>query len=202
MPVHCCPSFRTFPRICRIFAKSATNGDLLVKSCTANCLGAGGTWTSGWQANFPGGGLVGKPAVVSRGSGLIDIYVHGGDRRLYANQYYNGVAGSWSLVADGPLQWDPAKPDLYSPAAAARSSNYIEVFARGVGVSDSKLSVITWQSGSWGAWKVLGGVLVSAPATVSKVRDSARSDVAGTMTEETTFEGPIASGVWWKEYSP
>jgi hypothetical protein len=186
-----------------VFVKSSSNGDLLVKSCTANCLGASGTWTSGWQANFPNGGLVGKPAVVSRGSGLIDIYVHGGDHRLYANQYYNGVAGSWSLVANGPLQWDAARPDLFSPAAAARSSSYIEVFARGVGVGDDKLSVITW-TGTWSPWKVLGGVLASAPGTVSRVRDSARSDVAGVMAEETTFSNPptYAHGIWWKEYNP
>lgn len=185
-----------------IFVRALSGQDLLVRSCTANCNGGSGTWTAGWEAKFPNGGLVGRPAVVSRGSGLIDIYVHGGDHRLYANQYYNGVGGSWSLVANGPLQWDPTRPSLFSPAVAARSANYIEVFARGVGIPDNKLSVITWRSGAWDTFKVLGGVLASAPGTVSRVRDTPRSDVAVAMAEETTFNGPLAYGVWWKAYDP
>ena len=191
-----------------VFAR-ATNGALMVKSCTANCSAAQGMWTA-WSTPFAGGGLKGRPAVVSRGPNLIDIYVHGGDDQLYANWYHNGVAGNWSFVASGPLACarladgtcDSTKDDQYSPAVGARTDSQIDVFVRGAVTDDDKLSVISWQSGTWGSFKVLGGVLASGPGSISRVRGANRTDVVGVMNEEASFGTPLKSGVWWKEYNP
>jgi hypothetical protein len=191
-----------------VFARKSDNS-LMVNSCTGNCSAAQGAW-SGWSTPFSGGALKGRPAVVSRGPNLIDIYVHGGDDQLYANWYNNGVAGSWTFVAAGPLACarlvdgtcDSTKDDLYSPAAGARTSSQIDVYVRGAVKDDDKLSVISWNSGTWGSFNLLGGVLTSGPGTISRVRGSNRRDVVGAMNEEASYGASLKSGVWWKQYQP
>ena len=55
-----------------VFAKGSTDNYLYVKSCTANCSGNSGSWTN-WEAKFPNGAFLGRPAVVGY-SGAIDIF--------------------------------------------------------------------------------------------------------------------------------
>ena len=164
------------------------------RACSSGCNGASGNW-SNWKV-VPGGTFRGKPSAVSRAPGIIDVFVHGMDDRLWAITKHFNDWGSWNRVpVEGTLKWDPACPDCYSPAAASRSQKSIDVFVRGV---DDKLWITSW-NGNWSGYHPLGGVLRASPGTFSRVRTTNRVDVAINMREERTA-GNYVNGVWWKEY--
>jgi hypothetical protein len=175
-----------------------TDDRLYVKSCTANCYGDGGSWTA-WTA-FPGGTFRGKPAAVSRGNGLNDIFVHAMDDTLWATWFHSTGMGSWYNVlpaSSGTLRWDSSCPDCSSPAAASRGTNSIDVMVRG---QDDKAWITTWNGGAtWSGYGTVGGVLGASPGTVSRVRDSNRLDLLGIIREETTT-GTWTPAAWWKKY--
>jgi hypothetical protein len=168
-----------------------------VKSCTASCSGSNGTWTS-WQVAVPGATFRGKPAAISRGAGLIDIFVHGMDDHLWATWYNSSGPGSWYKGSDDTLGYDPTYPATTSPAASARTSDSLDVFVRG---TDSKMWVNSWNStsGVWSGFTALGGDLQSSPATVTRVRSTNRNDIVGFLQEETTAN-TWTLAPWWKEY--
>ncbi|MBN1612756.1 MAG: hypothetical protein JW940_39405 [Polyangiaceae bacterium] len=171
---------------------------LYVKSCTSGCTGGNrGSWTS-WQKRFGDATFRGVPAPVSRGAGLVDIFVHGDDHRIWGNSYHYGAPGSWYQVRPDLIGYNSSCPDCYSPAVTSRGSNMIDLVVRG---TDDQLWMANWVY-EWGAWNNyyrLGGVLKSSPAMASRVRSANRVDVVATMEEEQeayTFH----RGVWWKTW--
>jgi Astacin (Peptidase family M12A) len=182
-----------------VFVRGADN-QLYWKKCTASCNGAGGTW-SAWQA-IKGGTFKGKPTVVSRASGYLDVFVHGMDDRLWGIESINDVWSGWYLVnvpTGGTLKWDANCPDCSSPAAGSRGSGTIDVMVRGL---DDEMWITTWTGGStWTSFAPVGGVLSSSPGTVSRSRFTNRIDVAVIMPEENAGSD-FHYGVWWKEFTP
>lgn len=187
-----------------VFIRDSQN-HLLVKSCASGCTGGAAGFGASWRSDFPNGAFIGKPAVVTATANVVDIFVHGEDHRLYGNNYQsNNAAVGWYLVSNVPLGWkpSPANADLYSPAAATPVAGQIKVFARGVGTNDNMISVITGSAGTWGAWKVLGGNVVSSPGAVSNRLDAGRADLMAAMFEERSYDGGYdggSLGIWWKE---
>jgi hypothetical protein len=173
----------------------AGNDMIYHKWCGANCSGASGSW-SGWDV-LGTGTFRGKPAVTTRSNGTIELFGHGMDDNLWQMRF-SGSWGSWSQVpANGTLRFDAGCPDCNSPAAGSRGLNNIEVYVRG---TDDKVWLTTWNGSSWsGGYTALGGVLTSSPATVSRVRDSNRSDLVVVMAEERSLNAPKHYGTWWKQ---
>lgn len=62
---------------------------------------SGGVWSpsqTGWNyLGYPGGSVyvAGDPAINTRGSGMLDVYVRGTDDHLWQKSYASGVWGSW-----------------------------------------------------------------------------------------------------------
>ncbi len=183
-----------------------TDNKLYWRKCTANCMGNTGTW-SAWKV-IPGGTFRGKPTAVSRGVGLIDVFVHGnGDKKLYGVTNYSDVWTGFFLVkADPVLRWDDSCPDCSSPAAMSRGTNKLDVLVRG---DDDQMWITSWNNtlSSWTGYKATGGVLTSSPAGISTVRTTDRIDAFAVMAEERTVSPPpsneriFAYGAWWKQYT-
>ena len=177
-----------------------TDNQLYHKSCTANCNGSAGIWTS-WMVR-PGATFRGKPAAVSRGTGHLHVFIHGEDGKLYGINNDNDIWTDWYLVptdTPGTLRWDPRCPDCSSPAAASRGNSNLDVFIRGW---DEKLWATSWNGGStWSSYLPLGGVLSSSPGTVTRMRGSDRVDLAAGMIESRNLCS-VQHGIWTKHFSP
>jgi hypothetical protein len=84
-------------------------------------------------------------------------------------------------------------------ASSGRGGNPCDLYVRG---EDDKIWWSTWSSGqTWTAFKPLGGVLVSSPATATKSTNVNRRNVVASMPEERSVN-EIRNGLWWKEYAP
>ncbi|MBN1610074.1 MAG: hypothetical protein JW940_25840 [Polyangiaceae bacterium] len=173
------------------------DGRLWVNSCSKDCEGNTGTWTD-WSEPFGPETFRGVPAPVSRGVGMIDLFVHGTDDTIWGTSYDAGEAGDWYLVLPEVVGHNPSYEDCYSPAATSRGAQMIDIVVRG---TDDQLWMANWVD-EWGEWLPyyrLGGVLKSAPATVSRARASDRVDVVAIMEEEREA-GAWQRGVWWKAW--
>lgn len=98
-----------------------------VRSCdSASCLSAGsfGIW-----AVAPGGTFSGSPAAVARVPGLIEVFVHGMDDRLWMTSYTGTWNGYWAIPG-GTLGVGS------SPAVTSWSGHKLDVFVIG---TDSRL---------------------------------------------------------------
>jgi hypothetical protein len=182
------------------------------RKCTASCVGNTGTW-SGWSKVL-GGQFHGKPAVVSRGSGILDVFVHGGDDKLYGVEQLNNTWGSYYLVTPGVVfkPWSADCPDCTSPAAVARGSGMLDVIIRG---NDDQAWIISWVSPAttWGPFLPIGGVLKSpdpdpsarslgsSPTAASRATPTNRIDLFTIMGEERDA-GDFRYGPWWKALTP
>ena len=101
-----------------------------------------------------------SPAVVSRGTELLDVFVRGLNNGLLTRRY-DGNSQGWSPV------WEtvPGGLTLTSAPAAVWRQGQIDVFARG---PDNALWHTWRENGTWvGRWESLGGVLTSAPTVAS-----------------------------------
>jgi hypothetical protein len=192
-----------------VLVKGADNF-LYWKKCTASCMGNAGTWSS-WSV-VPGGQFHGRPAAVSRGSGVVDVFVHGGDDKLYGVEQLNNSWGSYYLVTPGIVfkPWSAACPDCTSPAAVARGSGMLDVIIRG---NDDQAWIISWVSPAttWGPFMPIGGVLRSpdpltpsmgsSPTAASRATPTNRLDLFTIMGEERDA-GDFRYGPWWKALTP
>ena len=164
-----------------------------------DCSVTSGNWSS-WQLVTSNGVFRGKPAAVGRQLGVIDVFVHGFDDRLWGIEHSGGGWGGFYPVgAGGMLAWKSSAPDLYSPAVGASSATRLDVIYRGY---DGMTWTQSWNwdgSGNWHPAWVIGGVPTSSPATVTRVRSSARIDVVATMAEERQV-GTFVQTLWWKQY--
>lgn len=119
------------------------------------------------------------------------------DDKLWQIHFNGSGWGSWTQVpANGTLRFDSACPDCNSPAAGSRGASNIDVYVRG---TDDKVWLTTWNGSTWSGYNALGGVLTSSPATVTRVRDTARSDLIVIMSEERAAGASKHFGAWWKK---
>ncbi|MDQ6614455.1 MAG: DUF3152 domain-containing protein [Actinomycetota bacterium] len=127
----------------------------------------GGLWWStdrqGWVAlgSPPATTVVGDPAAVSWADGRIDVFVRGGDNRLW--QQWTSCGGcQWSgwfkpVGDEGTL----ASP----PTATSWGPGRIDVFVRGI---DGGVYQRFWDTSAWdGSWLPRGGVTAGRPAAAS-----------------------------------
>lgn len=174
----------------------AQDDRLYHKSCSASCSGNSGTWSE-WLP-IEGATVRGKPAIVSRGPGHLDVFAHGMDGRIWTSSWADDRWGSWSaLPVTIPLYWDPNCPDCSSPSAGTRSSSSLDVYVRG---ADNRLWSASWsETAGWAEFVSRGGDLASSPATGSTARDLGQVDVIVIMTEDHGGSEPYRAP-WWKSY--
>ena len=163
----------------------ADDNKLYWNKCTANCSGAGGSW-SGWTA-IGGGELVrGKPAVVARTNGTFDVAVQNtsGQLRIMTN-----TSDSWSAwttidastLPNGAVKFDSLCPGCNSPALGARDAATTDVYVRG---QDDKVWLARCTSGSCTGFIALGGILRASPASVPKASTNGVGYLVIAMPEE------------------
>ncbi len=175
-----------------------TNDQLYWKKCTANCSGSAGTW-SGWSA-IAGGTFRGKPTAVGREVGVVDVFMHGMDDKLWGVELMNDSWGGFYLAtAAGSLKWDANCPDCSSPAVMSRGAGKLDVLIRG---QDDQMWVTSWASPApaWGGYSAVGGVITSSPTGIARARSTDRIDTFAVMPEERAA-GSLTYGPWWKEYT-
>jgi hypothetical protein len=94
--------------------------------------------------------------VASWGSGRLDVFAWGSDRRLWHKWYDGGAWSSWQNLG-GELTSDPT--------AVSWGDGRIDVFAKGG--SDQLVHKWFTRSDGWSGWQDLGGTLTSAPDVAS-----------------------------------
>lgn len=105
------------------------------------------------------------PTASSWGPGNIDVFCRGGNKALW-HAWWDG--SNWHGFEDlgGVIPaWErTGLPSGVPPAAVARQTNWVDVFALGM---DKGLYVKWWDGQKWSEWVDLGGVLTSPPAASS-----------------------------------
>jgi hypothetical protein len=118
---------------------------------------SGGVWTSE-NLGKPAASLLGDPAAVSTQPGTFDVFLQGGDSKLWRIAYN----GSWSSFSSF------ATPILVgSPAAVVRTPGTIDVAWRN---NSSQLAYMAWNGSSWGAIQTFtnpSGVSVASPPALA-----------------------------------
>jgi hypothetical protein len=165
------------------------------KTCIRNCKDRRGGWGD-WSI-VPNGNVIGKPSVVGRTDGVIDIMVHGTDGHLWWNLWDHGVWGGWARIRDKNLKFDAFCPDCSAPAVVSRGPGLVDALIRG---EDDQLWITSWQpsTASWSEFMPLGGVLRSSPSGTGRGGQSLDTFVI--MREERTLKQSVF-GVWWKHHS-
>lgn len=138
---------------------TAQSGDQLGIACMYN---AGcGPWFDWETLNSPGVGLLSgsHPSVFASSSNHLDVWMTGGDSRVWHRTWDGTAWQPWENGADKP----PPGATL-SPAAVTGNPGTLDVFVRG---GDSALWQRTWINGVWYAWHSLGGILTSEPTVAS-----------------------------------
>jgi hypothetical protein len=164
------------------------------KSCIRNCTSRRGGWGE-WEV-IPNGFVIGKPSVVGRAEGVIDIMVHGTDGHLWWNLWDHGTWGGWAKIGTKNLKWSPFCPDCTAPAVVSRGPGNVDALIRG---EDDQLWMTSWvpATASWSEFIPLGGVLTSAPSATG--RGGQGIDIFAIMKEERTLND-VRFGMWWKHH--
>jgi len=172
---------------------------LYQKTCSNNatCASDGGGWGP-WTVRGTGT-FWGTPAVDSRGTGLIDVFVHGKDHTLWGINYSNGWGSFYPLNNQGILFGNAASnqpcPDCSSPAATSRGANMIDIMIRG---TDDRVWITSWTGqATWPGFNPIGGQLSASPATVTRRRTTDRIDLVTVMLDTGSQGEP---SLWWKTY--
>jgi hypothetical protein len=187
-----------------LFVRGGDNA-LWMKSCSADCSGDPNAWTDWWQP-FGTETFWGVPAPLSDEFQTIHVFVHGWDHTIRGNWYFtDGTSGGYYYqVRPETVGFDASCEDCYSPAVfmrnVAANPFALDIVVRG---TDDQLWQMSWVEGEtewlWTPYQRLGGVLKSAPATVTRNRPVNRVDVVAIMDEEHEA-GTWESGVWWKAW--
>lgn len=187
------------PNVLNVFVRGANNR-LYWKSCTANCLGNTGTWSS-WQV-VGSGTFLGKPAAVTQSNGTVAVFMHGLDHLLYRIVKVSTTWDGFFAVSNSfLLKDDTLCAECSSPAAGSRPGNApLDVYVRG---ANDQIYLSSWFSTTqtWTGFTPIGAVLGASPATITKARSTDRLDLYAVMSEERTGPNDLKYGVWWKEYS-
>lgn len=160
----------------------------------------GSSWLPSGSFNDLGGFCTSRPTAVSRVSGVIDVFVRGGNSGLWQLSYSQEEWGEWVAV-------DPEMSIQSDPEAVSCGSDKIEVFAW---ASNSSLLYKKWETsdgnGTWTpntGFQVLGDGLTGPPKAVCDGQDSlhvfvyldnrrvghlAWNDSAGSWSPSTGFE--------------
>jgi hypothetical protein len=135
-----------------------------------------GNWTK------LGGIVVASPGATTRGTDLIDVFVHGSDNALWWMEINRTqqAAPSWTSLG-GQL------PQGSGPAASSWGADRLDVFVQG---TNNALWHRSMQGASWSAWESLGGVLTASPAAMSPATNVIDVFVRGS-------DGAL----WQREYS-
>jgi hypothetical protein len=127
-----------------------------------------------------GGYLTSSPAAASSTSGVIDVFVRGGDNGLWQREYNNGWQPWTSL---GGIIYPGTGPAACSWFDSSSGSGRLDVFVEGM---DSAL-YHRGNDGAWSGWESLGGILTSSPGVASP--HAHREDV---------FVRGTDGALWWK----
>jgi hypothetical protein len=185
------------------------------RKSTVNCSGASGVWSS-WTAVGSSQTFRGKPAAVSRSSGLISVFAHSPTGKVIAiNKDATETWSSWAELTNpggsstrslpnAMLKWDSSCSSCSSPAAGSRLGG-IDVYVRG---DDDKIWISSWSpndsSAGFSTFAALGGSSIASPGAVTMGANDNLAKVVITTAEEytrPTNESPVfRNGVWMKEY--
>jgi len=99
------------------------------------------------------------PAVASRASNRLDVFVRGVDNKLYWKTWNGSDWSMWGTIGA------PPGGVTSDPAAVSMGPNDIELFVRG---ADNACWQRSYSSGSWSGWGSLGGALTTAPSVSSR----------------------------------
>jgi hypothetical protein len=139
-----------------------------------------------WEQLGGGFTFASDPAVASWAPGRLDVFVRGGDNRLYHGwldgggwHFFEQLAGDFFMVGN--------------PAAASWGSDRIDVFMRG---GDSKLYHGWYDTNGWHFWEQLGGgfTFASDPAVASWA--PGRLDVFVRGGDNRLYHGWLDGGGW------
>lgn len=104
------------------------------------------SWSKWVRIGGPPGGLVGRPATLSRNPEVTSIVVRAADHALWQLSSSNGRWLGWTRHDGGPVL-------VSSPAVGSLGPDHEIVFAAGI---DGRLWSRAWHSGSgWGGWNSL-----------------------------------------------
>ena len=157
-------------------AARGSDGAVWYATCDS---GTWSTWTSIGGAVKSGS----SPAVVSWGSGRIDVFVRGADNKLKHRAWLGTGWGNWEDLG-GAL--------TSNPTVCSRMPDSIDVFARGSGNTIWRLS---YNAGNWSNWTDLGGGTIdSSPAVVSW--DVNRIDLLARSSSNTLLHRWWSGAVW------
>lgn len=132
------------------------------------------TWSTGGENlilfHNIGGYCTSRPAAVSKGTGLIDLFCRGGNEELWRCSYDGKDWGEWKQIAPGKLI-------VNEPHAISQKSGRMDVFVQTVNGTAACVSFDdSWTDQSWqGKWNDIKGELSGPPKAISS-RDG-RMDV-------------------------
>jgi hypothetical protein len=137
------------------------------------------TWPTGSWTDL-GGNLASDPAVVSWGSGRLDVVGVGGDGFLWHIAMNNNVWGAWGSIGR------PGTVIPSAPAIASWGADRLDIFVR----SGSNLFQKSWTTSGWSTWADRGCCFQGKPAAVSWGPN--RIDVVGLASD---------GSVWHRAYN-
>ncbi|MFO0758048.1 MAG: hypothetical protein U0359_16245 [Byssovorax sp.] len=190
-----------------VFVRGADD-HLYRASCAGDCLGGRGRWTA-WSAAGTER-FFGRPSAVARrfagGQATIAVLVHKQDHQLGLLNIgtqagtASDTMSAWETVSTrGPLAFDAACPECFSPAAGARDDGQLEAYVRGD--DDMLLRTVRPLNGAWlPDYQPIGGVLTASPAVPAQPLGGNRQAIAAVMAEETTAD-QFQHGIWVKSYA-
>jgi Astacin (Peptidase family M12A) len=131
-----------------------------------------------------GGDYTSDPAMVSWGTGRLDLVGIGTDGNVWHRGYENGV---WS---DAGNIGRPGTTTPSDPAIASWGANRLDIFVR----SGLNLYQKTWTSAGWSSWANRGGDFKGKPAAVSWGAN--RIDLVGVGVDNAVWHKGFANGNW------
>ncbi len=116
--------------------------------------------SAGWSAedttSLAGGKTLSAPALVSRASGLVDVFVRAVDETVWRDAWNGSAWSGWTPVPGGMTTTD-------APATTTRTTGTMELFARG---RDGEVQWSTFDGAVWSSWRRVAGAVESGPAAV------------------------------------
>ena len=146
------------------------------------------TWQSWVPQGAPGGGFQGGPAIVSRNTGVCNVYVRGADNALWQRAFFDGSWHEWGRHGDGGVL-------ASEPALGSMGSDHEHVFVRG---TDGQVWSKAWTGTTgWQGWFAHGvppGGFVGGPAIVSRNNRVCNIYVRG--TDNALWQKAFFDGSW------
>ncbi len=167
-----------------------TDGQLFMKWWAND----GGGWRDWSPMGAPAPGFIGRPATVSRGPQVWNVYVRGRDNALWQLAFHGRRRPIWSRHDDGGVLASP-------PAAGSMNPNHEHVFVRG---TDGQVWAKWWQQGSgWSAWASLGAPPAGFVGGPAISEDATTCDLFVRGGDNALWQKSYKSGVWgsWERHN-